>query len=150
MSEDFAPRRRPWLTHGVVALATFGITTLVIQNGVRRQTAIHESMEMWPVSQAASLAYGWGSVADAQRLLEDLRLMAEHQSSVTPVGRVGKDPDFATLRKMDADMAKLRLALLEGAPREKLQELCAKATIRCTPHTLEGLIALLKKQRHVK
>jgi len=148
VSEAFAPRRRPWLTHGVAALVTFGITTLVIQNGVRRQTAILDSMEMQPTSAAATLAYAWGSAADAKQLLSRLLALAERQSEVPP-GRSGKDPDFVTLRRMDADMAKLRLALLEGSPHSTLANICAHATIRCTPYTLDGLIAMLTKQRHV-
>lgn len=148
MNEHFAPRRRPWLTHGVAALVTFGITTLAIQRGVERQTAILDSMEMQPTSAAAALAYAWGNAADAKLLLSRLVALAERESSIAP-GRSGKDPDFVTLRRMDADMAKLRLALLEGSPRSKLADICAHATIRCTPYTLEGLIAMLAKQRHV-
>jgi uncharacterized caspase-like protein len=148
VSEAFAPKRRPWLSHGVVGLFVFGVTTLVIQSGVRRQTAILDSMEMQPISSAATLAYGWGSAEDARRLLADLLSLAERKSAVPP-GRSGKDPDFVTLRRMDADMARLRLAMLEGAPRSKLQEICARTTIRCTPYTLEGIINMLKKQRHV-
>lgn len=148
MSEAFAPKRRPWLTHGVVALGVFGITTLVIQSGVRRQTAILDSMEMQPVSAAASLAYAWGSTDDAKRLLAELLTLAERESAVPP-GRSGRDPDFVTLRRMDADMAKLRLAMLEGAPRSKLADICARTTIRCTPYTLESIISMLKRQRHV-
>jgi hypothetical protein len=146
--DPFAPRRRPWLTHGVAALATFGVTALVIQSGVRRQTAILDSMEMQPVSAAAALAYAWGSSDDAKRLLSRVVALAEREPAVPP-GRSGKDPDFVLLRRMDADMAKLRLALVEGAPRSQLEGICAGATIRCTPYTLEGLITMLKKQRHV-
>ena len=148
MSEDFAPRRRPWLTHGVAALLTFGITSLVVQNGVRRQTAILDSMELQPAAAAAALAYAWGSASDAKLLLSRLVTLAERESEIPP-GRSGKDPDFVMLRRMDADMAKLRLALVEGAPRSKLEGICARATIRCTPYTLEGLITMLKKQRQV-
>jgi len=148
VSEDFAPKRRPWLTHGLAALAVFGVTTLVIQSGIHRQTAILDSMEMQPVSAAATLAYGWGPAADAKRLLSELLALAERASAVPP-GRSGKDPDFVTLRRMDADMAKLRLAMLEGAPRSTLANICAKTTIRCTPYTLESIITMLKKQRHV-
>jgi len=148
MSEAFAPKRRPWLTHGVVALAVFGVTTLVIQSGVRRQTAILDSMEMQPISAAATLAYAWGSAEDAKALLSELLALAEREPPVPPE-RSGRDPDFVTLRRMDADMAKLRLAMLEGAPRSKLQDICARTTIRCTPYTLEGIINMLKKQRHV-
>jgi len=148
MNEPFAPRRRPWLTHGLVALATFGVTTLVIRHGVERQTAILDSMEMQPTSAAATLAYAWGSVDDAKLLLARLIALAERESAV-PSGRSGTAPDFVTLRRMDADMAKLRLALLEGSPHAKLASICAHATIRCTPYTLDGLIAMLTKQRHV-
>ena len=148
MSAPFAPKRRPWLTHGVVGLAVFGVTTLVIQGGVRRQTAILDSMEMQPVSAAATLAYAWGSAEHAKRLLAELLALAERESAVPP-GRSGRDPDFVALRRMDADMAKLRLAMLEGAPRSKLEGICARTTIRCTPYTLEGIITMLKKQRRV-
>jgi hypothetical protein len=120
----------------------------VIRHGVERQTAILDSMEMQPTSAAATLAYAWGSVEDAKLLLARLIALAERESAVPP-GRSGKDPDFVTLRRMDADMAKLRLALLEGSPRPKLAAICAHATIRCTPYTLDGLIAMLTKQRHV-
>jgi len=148
VNAPFAPKRRPWLTHGAVGLLVFGVTTLVIQSGVRRQTVILDSMEMQPVSAAATLAYAWGSAEDAKRLLAELLALAERESAVPP-GRSGRDPDFVTLRRMDADMAKLRLAMLEGAPRSKLAEICARTTIRCTPYTLEGIITMLKKQRHV-
>ena len=148
MSEDFAPRRRPWLTHAIAAAATFGVTALVIRHGVERQTAILDSMEMQPTSAAATLAYAWGSAEDGKLLLSRLVALAERESAVLP-GRSGKEPDFVTLRRMDADMAKLRLALLERSPRSKLADICARATIRCTPYTLDGLIAMLTKQRHV-
>ena len=100
-------------------LATFGITSLVIRRGIERQTAILDSMEMQPTSAAAALAYAWGSADDAKLLLSRLVALAERESAV-PASRSGKDPDFVTLRRMDADMAKLRLALLEGSPRSKL------------------------------
>ncbi len=149
MSDPFAPKSRPWLSHGVAGLLVFAVTSLVISSAVRRQTAILDAMDLQPLSAAATLAYAWGSAEDARQLLGELAVMAERGSHSAPQERSGRDPDFALLRRMDADMAKLRLALLEGAPREKLQDICAKATIRCTPYTLEGLITMLKKQRHV-
>jgi hypothetical protein len=148
VTSEFAPRRRPWVTHGLIAAVVFGITTLVIRHAVERQSAILDSMEMQPISAAATLAYGWGSVADAKKLLAALLTMAEH-GAVAAAPHSSKDPDFVMLRRMDADLARFRLALLEGAPAERLAELCAHATIRCTPRSLEGLVAMLKKQRHV-
>jgi hypothetical protein len=148
VTPEFAPRRRPWVTHGFVAAVVFGITTLVIRHAVERQAAILDSMDMQPISAAATLAYGWGSREDATRLLRVLLSMAERGSAVAPPHSSG-DPDFVMLRRMDADLAKFRLALLEGAPAERLAELCAHATLRCTPRSLEGLVTMLKKQRHV-
>jgi hypothetical protein len=147
---SFAPaRRRPWLTPALAGLATFVVTALAIESAARRQTPILDSMEIQPFAAAAALAYAWGSAEDALALERQVIALAERRRGQPPAGRVGNDPDFDTLRKMDADMAKLRVALLEGAPRRTLENLCAAATIRCTPYTLEGLIGMLKKQRHV-
>lgn len=148
MTDDFAPRRRPWLTHGVAAAVAFAVTALTIEHGVERQTAILDSMEMQPISAAATLAYGWGSTEDAKRLLRALLVMAE-RGTPRAAPHSSKDPDFVMLRRMDADLAKFRLALLEGAPPDRLAELCSRATIRCTRQSLDGLITMLKKQRHV-
>lgn len=149
MTDDFAPRRRPWLTHGLAAAVVFGVTALFIEHGVERQTAILDSMEMQPLSAAATLAYGWGSAEDAKKLLGALLVLAE-RGTPRAAPHSAKDPDFVLLRRMDADLARFRLALLDGAPPERFAELCSQATIRCTRHSLDGLLAMLKKQRHVR
>jgi hypothetical protein len=148
VTPDFAPRRRPWLTHGFAALAVFLVTAFAIEHAVERQTAILDAMELQPISAAATLAYAWGSADDAKKLLAALLAMAERGAGAS-APHSSKDPDFALLRRMDGDLARFRLALLERAPPEKLADLCAHATIRCTPRTLDGLVAMLKKQRHV-
>ena len=150
VSATFAPTpRHPWLTPALVGLASFAITALAIRSAAQRQTPILDSMELQPFAAAASLAYAWGSREDALSLERQVLALAERRKGQPPTPRSGNDPDFETLRKMDADMAKLRVAVLEGAPRRTLENLCAAATIRCTPYTLEGLISMLKKQRRV-
>jgi hypothetical protein len=142
------PLRRPWLTPTLLGFATFALTALAIRSAAERQAPILDSMEIQPFEAAASLAYAWGSVADAAALEHQVLALAERGHGAESSHGAG-EPDFETLRKMDADMAKLRLAVLEDAPRSTFEHVCAAATIRCTPTTLEGLITLLKKQRLV-
>lgn len=149
MNEPFAPRRRPLLTHGVALLLAFAATAGAIRFRVERQAAILDTMEIQPVASAAELAYGWGNADDAKHLLTELIALAERPPSADAPRRSPGEPDFVMLRRMDADMAKLRLAVLENAPRARLDAICAAATIRCTPVLLDRLVAMVKKQRHV-
>ena len=145
----FAPTRRPWLTPALLAVFTFAITSLAIQHAAERQAPILDSMELQPVSAAASLAYAWGSSADAVALERQVLALSEraHAAPSTPAHG---EPNFDVLRRMDADTAKFRLAVLQGAPPATFAELCGSATIRCTPYTLERIVHMFEKQRLVK
>ena len=147
------PRRPAWLTPALLGLVTFALTSLSIRGAAERQEPILDSMEIQPFEAAATLAFAWGSAADARALERQVFALAERRrgaetSSHAPA-RTSGDPDFATLRRMDADMAKFRLAVLEDAPRATFDRLCAAATIRCNVYTLDGLIGMLEKQRLV-
>jgi hypothetical protein len=147
---DFRPpRRRPWLTPALAFAASFAVTALSIKSAVERQTPILDSMELQPFASAAALAYAWGSTDDAVALERQVLALAERQSTDATSKPSRGQPDFVELRKLDADMAKFRILTLEGAPRSELEHLCAAATVRCKPYSLEGLIEMLKKQRHV-
>lgn len=149
LSRSFAPaRRRPWLTPVLFALATFGITAVALRSAAERQAPILDSMEIQPFAAAASLAYAWGSTDDAVALEEQVLSLAERAHGAGSQ-RAG-EPDFDTLRKMDADMAKLKLAVLRNAPSSTFQALCAQATIRCNAYNLERLVEMVKKQRMVR
>lgn len=149
VSRSFAPtRKRPWLTPALLGLLSFAVTGLSIRSAVERQTPILESMELQPLSAAATLAYGWGSPEDAVALERQLLALVE-QPRGPATSHARGEPDFDNLRKMDADIAKLRLAILEGAPSSTFQSWCAQATIRCTPYNLERLVEMTKKQRMV-
>jgi hypothetical protein len=143
-------RRRPWVTPLLAGAMTFAVTALSVRSAARRQGPILDSMEMQPVAAAASLAYAWGSLDDAVRLEREVLALAERRSSEEPTPPSPGEPDFVALRRMDADLAKLRLATLTGAPHAEFARLCAAASIRCTPYTLSGLMTMLKKQRHVE
>jgi hypothetical protein len=143
------PRRRPWITPAILGLLSFAVTATSVRTAARRQAPILESMELQPIAAAAALAYAWGSTDDAVRLEREIIAFAERHSSEEPTKAAVGDPDFVALRRMDADMAKLRLATLTAAPHAEFARLCASASIRCTPYTLGGLMTMLKKQRHV-
>jgi hypothetical protein len=154
LGAPFVRTRRPvWLTPALLGLATFALTSLSIRSAAERQEPILDSMEIQPFEAAATLAYAWGSLDDARALERQVLALAERrrgtESASHPPARSSGDPDFATLRRMDADMAKFRLAVLEDAPRPTFDRLCAAATIRCNVYTLDGLINILKKQRLV-
>ena len=144
-----APKRRPWITPAILGLLSFAVTAVSVRTAARRQAPILDSMEMQPVAAAASLAYAWGSTDDAVRLEREVIALAERHSAEEPTKAAIGEPDFVALRRMDADMAKLRLATLTSAPHAEFARLCASASIRCTPYTLGGLMTMLKKQRHV-
>lgn len=147
---DFRPpRRRPWLTPAILGVLSFVVSALTIREAAERQTPILDSMEMQPFASAAALAYAWGSAADAVALERQVLALAERQSTDVTSKPGRGEPDFVELRKMDADMAKFRLLSLAGAPHSQFAELCARSTVRCKPYSLEGLIGMLKKQRHV-
>jgi hypothetical protein len=149
VSRSFAPaRRRIWLTPVLLGVASFAVTALSIRSAVERQAPILDSMEIQPVSAAATLAYGWGSVADAVALERELLALVERPHPKSSSHARG-EPDFDDLRKMDADIAKLRLAILEGAPSSAFQSWCAQATIRCNAYNLERLVEMARKQRMV-
>ena len=148
VSRSFAPaRRRPWLTPALLGLVSFAITSVSIQSAAERQAPILDSMEIQPISVAATLAYAWGPPEDAVALERELLALVARAHPASSHAR--GEPDFDTLRKMDADMAKLRLAVLENAPSSTFQALCASATIRCNPYNLERLVEMVKKQRMV-
>ncbi len=148
VSRSFAPaRKRPWLTPALLGVLSFAVTSVSIQSAVERQAPILDSMEIQPVAAAASLAYAWGSPEDAAALERQVLALAERAHA--PSSHARGEPDFDTLRKMDADMAKLKLAVLANAPASTFQALCAHATIRCTPYNLERLVEMVKKQRLV-
>ena len=148
VSRSFAPaRRRPWLTPVLLGLLSFAVTAVSIRSAVERQSPILDSMEIQPVSAAATLAYAWGSADDAVALQRQLLALVERPHAASSHAR--GEPDFDNLRKMDADMAKLRLAVLENAPSSVFQALCANATIRCNAYNLERLVEMVKKQRAV-
>jgi hypothetical protein len=153
LGEAFArPRRRPWLTPSLLGLFVFAVTSLSIRSAAERQAPILDSMEIQPFAAAAALAYAWGSKDDARALEQQVLALAErHRTGATAAANshASGDPDFDRLRRMDADMAKFRLAVLEAAPRPTFDHLCASASIRCTPYTLDGLVNMLKKQRQV-
>lgn len=145
------PRRRPWLAPTVLGAAVFAVTSLTIRSAADRQAPILDSMEIQPFAAAASLAYAWGTKDDALTLERQVLALAERHRAAphAPTPPAAGDPDFDRLRRMDADMAKFRLAVLEDAARPTFDRLCAAATIRCTPYTLDGLLTMLKKQRFV-
>jgi hypothetical protein len=147
----FAPaRRRSWLSPALLGLLTFAIASLAIRSAAERQAPILDSMEIQPFAAAASLAYAWGSTDDAVTLEHEVLALAERaHAGETPSKPVAGEVNFDALRRMDADTAKFRLAVLEAAPLSKFAELCAASTIRCTPYTLDGLVNMFKKQRLV-
>lgn len=148
VSRSFAPaRRRPWLTPALLGVLSFAVTAVSIRSAVERQAPILDSMEIQPFAAAASLAYAWGSPEDAVALERQVLTLAERAHGTTSHAR--GEPDFDTLRKMDADMAKLKLAVLTNAPSATFQALCAQATIRCNAYNLERLVDMVKKQRMV-
>jgi hypothetical protein len=151
--EAFAPARpRLWPTAALLGIATFAIAALSIRSAAERQAPILDSMEIQPFASAAAFAYAWGSKSDAEALEGQVLALAERgregpqtKASTSTNG----EPNFDALRRMDADMAKFRLAVLRGAPERTFAELCAAATIRCTPYTLAGLVNMLQKERLV-
>lgn len=143
------PRRPAWITPAVLGLAVFAVTSLSIRSAAQRQEPILDSMEIQPYEAAATLAYAFGTREDARALQQQVLALAERRRGHEPSHARG-DPDFANLRRMDADMAKFRLAVLEDAPRPTFDRLCAAATIRCNVYTLDALINMLKKQRVVQ
>jgi hypothetical protein len=147
------PRRPAWRTPAILGLVTFALTSISIRGAAERQEPILDSMEIQPFEAAATLAYAWGSADDARALERQVLALAARrrgaETTPNPHERTSGDPDFATLRRMDADMAEFRLAVLEDAPRATFEHLCAAATIRCNVYTLDGLISMLKKQRLV-
>lgn len=152
LGAPFVRNRRPvWLTPALVGLATFALTSLSIRSAAERQEPILDSMEIQPFEAAATLAYAWGSTADASALERQVLALAERRRGAEPSARArsSSEPDFAALRRMDADMAKFRLAVLEAASRPTFERLCAAATIRCNVYTLDSLINMLEKQRLV-
>jgi hypothetical protein len=152
LGAPFVRARRPvWLTPALLGLATFALTSLSIRSAAERQEPILDSMEIQPFEAAATLAYAWGSTEDARALERQVLALAERRRGAEPSRptRPNGEPDFATLRRMDADMAKFRLAVLEAAPRATFDRLCAAATIRCNVYTLDSLLKLLEKQRLV-
>jgi len=147
---DFAPAKRPrWITPLLLGLVSFVVSALSIRSAAERQTPILDSMEMQPHVSAAALAYAWGSTADAVALERQVLALAERQSTDVTRKPERGEPDFVGLRKMDADMARFRLLVLEHAPRADFDRRCAVASVRCSQYTLDGLIGMLKKQRHV-
>jgi hypothetical protein len=149
VSRSFAPaRKRPWLTPALLGALSFAITAVSIRSAVERQAPILDSMEIQPVSAAATLAYGWGAPEDAVALEHELLALVARPHAPASSHARGQ-PDFDNLRKMDADIAKLRLAILEDAPTSTFQSWCAQATIRCTPYNLERLVEMVRKQRMV-
>ncbi len=146
----FAPTRRPWLTPALLGVFTFALTSLVIQHAAERQAPILDSMQLQPVSAAASLAYAWGSTADAVALERQVLALSESSGHAAPSTPARGEPNFDVLRRMDADTAKFRLAVLQSAPPATFVELCGSATIRCTPYTLERIVHMFEKQRLVK
>ncbi|HTQ02743.1 MAG TPA: hypothetical protein VMI54_02760 [Polyangiaceae bacterium] len=149
LSRSFAPApKRPWLTPALLGLATFAITAVAIRGAAERQAPILDSMEIQPFVAAASLAYAWGSADDAVALERQVLALAERARGTSAQHAVG-EPDFDTLRKTDADLARFKLAVLENAPSTTFQALCAQATIRCNAYNLERLVEMVKKQRVV-
>jgi hypothetical protein len=151
VAPPFAPTRRPWLTPTLLGVFTFAITSVAIEHAAERQAPILDSMELQPVTAAASLAYAWGSTADAIALERQVLALSERGGHAAPASTPARgEPNFDVLRRMDADTAKFRLAVLAGAPPATFTELCGNATIRCTPYSLERIVHMFEKQRLVK
>lgn len=145
------PKRRRWVTPALLGAVTFALSSLFIRGAAQRQAPILDSMELQPFASAATLAYAWGSAKDAEALERQVLALAERQRATaeTPSTVARGEPNFDALRRMDADTAKFRLAVLADAPHSTFAELCARASIRCTPYTLDALVNMFKKQRMV-
>jgi hypothetical protein len=135
------PRRRPWITPAILGLLSFAVTATSVRTAARRQAPILESMEMQPIAAAggARLRVGQHRRRRSSRTRgHRARGAAQHRRAHER--QRSASPDFVALRRMDADMAKLRLATLTAAPHAEFARLCASASIRCTPYTLGGLM----------
>jgi hypothetical protein len=129
-------RAKLWLSHGG-ALALGLIVSAFLSWRVRTGSDRLEPMlERTPLSDAATLAYQWGSTTDGASALRQYDALL----------RARPEPD--ALDSADIFFARLRLAIIEQRPRPELLRLCVEWP-HCTPENFDRLVAKLVAERHV-
>jgi hypothetical protein len=129
-------RTKLWLSHGVALALGLIVAALLSWRARTGIDSLEPMFERAPLSDAATLAYRWGSANDGASALRQYATLL----------RAKAEPD--ALEAADAFFARLRLAILEDQPRSELVRLCAEWT-HCTPANLDRLVAKAAAERHV-
>ena len=131
-------RRLLFATHGAAFALAFLIAALMAAKASRTGTTVVDTLGFWVHRLPSSVAYSMGSQADARVTLQ--ALLSSPQIS----------PLADELRVIDRDIARSRLALLNGASRKQLRALCERSFPACPPAELDRWLAFVQRARKVK
>ena len=125
-------------SHLVAVALGVTVATIAKHRLLATSAPLGDALERLPLSRAATFAYRWGSNDDAQALLSQY-IHDIKSDSASDEG----------LRQKDLALAQIRLGILNQAPPEQMLKFCAVLSPKCSPTSIESVVARLSRQRRV-